>query len=456
MSFATRKEAEGFLNGPAYDWPESPSRSDNGWRGPIKLEPLSGRGNQFAGPWLVDVLKDADFDSEWTWDQRFEDGWMACGADIVPSIMKRMEDEGQLPSQSSAPLTADQIELVDRRMNRYKLPEIECRLSSEWEFEDVKMRARLLTAHRTPNRNFGYERQLFHVAVEIENLLRQQHQGRLTASDISHFWTSLDLWLHLARFCRDRLWVSEEPFGHRSDEPNIEKARRRFCGRLGSYVVNVQSRPDTSQRSDANRPKFVRAPKPLTELEQRKKIWPYPKELYHAGGSYRVVHSPEEHAKANSEGWSDVPTRSRYLPWTAVEEEPDFDESHGVLIFPSLERAADGPLRPESQAGREGEAAANVPNESNQAQSGTVLGQTLHVATAVAPRKRGRPAAMDNATKEAALAVRAGGGTWKNVAKVLYKVPYPNSQQVKNAPNILKHYLKSTSPSPNNPDLLGT
>ena len=73
----------------------------------------------------------------------------------------------------------------------------------------------------------------------------------------------------------------------------------------------------------------------------------------------------------------------------------------------------------------------------------------LQPAGADAPRKRGRPAKIDIATKETALALRAAGRSWKEIAKVLNKTPYPSDQQVKNAPNILNHYQKSTSPSPN-------
>jgi hypothetical protein len=65
------------------------------------------------------------------------------------------------------------------------------------------------------------------------------------------------------------------------------------------------------------------------------------------------------------------------------------------------------------------------------------------------PRKRGRPAEIDSAIKDAALAVKARGGTGRDIARVLYGKHYPSSQQVKNAPNILKHYLKSARPSPN-------
>ena len=78
---------------------------------------------------------------------------------------------------------------------------------------------------------------------------------------------------------------------------------------------------------------------------------------------------------------------------------------------------------PANAGGAGGEATANVPRESNQAESGTVVAQTSLAATAVVPRKRGRPAAIDVATKEAALAVKSSGGTWRDIAKVLYKTP---------------------------------
>ncbi len=59
------------------------------------------------------------------------------------------------------------------------------------------------------------------------------------------------------------------------------------------------------------------------------------------------------------------------------------------------------------------------------------------------PRKRGRPAEIDIARKEAALAARERGDSWKEVAKVLYDSKYPTEQQVKNAPNVLNHYKRN-------------
>jgi hypothetical protein len=78
---------------------------------------------------------------------------------------------------------------------------------------------------------------------------------------------------------------------------------------------------------------------------------------------------------------------------------------------------------------------------------GTPLNQPASVPAAV--KKRGRPAEIEAGTKEAALAAREHGQTWRAVAKILYGVAYPTSQQVKNAPNILKHYKRTTVRPPN-------
>jgi hypothetical protein len=78
--------------------------------------------------------------------------------------------------------------------------------------------------------------------------------------------------------------------------------------------------PDATMPPDNNRPKFIQAPKPPTESTVRNKFWPYPKPLYHDGGSYRVVWSREEHMEAKAEGWADTPTVGvEYVPWTAEE-----------------------------------------------------------------------------------------------------------------------------------------
>jgi hypothetical protein len=71
-------------------------------------------------------------------------------------------------------------------------------------------------------------------------------------------------------------------------------------------------------------------------------------------------------------------------------------------------------------------------------------------ATAPPPaKKRGRPAKIEASKKRAALAAKESGATGKEVAKILYGVTYPTTQQVKNAPNILNYYKHSTERPPN-------
>ena len=70
---------------------------------------------------------------------------------------------------------------------------------------------------------------------------------------------------------------------------------------------------------------------------------------------------------------------------------------------------------------------------------------TVDQSAAPASRKRGRPAKIDPARKDAALAARARSESWSDVAKILYNARYPTIQQVKNAGNILKHYTASKS-----------
>jgi hypothetical protein len=73
-------------------------------------------------------------------------------------------------------------------------------------------------------------------------------------------------------------------------------------------------------------------------------------------------------------------------------------------------------------------------------------------ATTLAPaKKRGRPAKIALGKKQSALAARKNGRTWREVAKILYGTHYPTAQQVKNAPNVLKHYERSLVQPPNKP-----
>jgi hypothetical protein len=72
-------------------------------------------------------------------------------------------------------------------------------------------------------------------------------------------------------------------------------------------------------------------------------------------------------------------------------------------------------------------------------------------------KKKGRPVKIDVEKKTLAAQARAARKSWKEVAKILYATRYPSVQQVKNAPNILNHFLRSRSPEEaEKPDELAT
>jgi len=58
------------------------------------------------------------------------------------------------------------------------------------------------------------------------------------------------------------------------------------------------------------------------------------------------------------------------------------------------------------------------------------------------PKRRGRPQTISDEKKRAAQAVKDGGGTNMDAAKVLYNEKRPSPQHVKNVPTILKHFKK--------------
>ena len=67
----------------------------------------------------------------------------------------------------------------------------------------------------------------------------------------------------------------------------------------------------------------------------------------------------------------------------------------------------------------------------------------------VAPRRtrRGAPPKISIERKNAALAVKDAGGSYKDAAKELYDTSYPTVQQVKNASkHIASHRVKQQNP----------
>jgi hypothetical protein len=231
-SFATVDQAEAFLDGPAHDFPGSPSRRYSGWYGPIEVQVLSAGREPFKGPWLRDVLIISKIDNAETFEQIFEVEWKMSAADTISRVMGEMECEGLIPKSDDFVLSKELKTLVQGRTEKYRLPELECALDESWDFFEVAMDARRRLGHLNPNDAVGYEFRLFSAALDLEDALRVRHR-QLTAMDVGHFWTSLQVWVRLAEFCRRTLWTPK------ADQRDIEAARRRFFRKLGSYVHSI-------------------------------------------------------------------------------------------------------------------------------------------------------------------------------------------------------------------------
>jgi hypothetical protein len=86
-----------------------------------------------------------DFDTEWSWGQRFNGDFAACAADVVPHVMGRMEAKGELPSESSEPngISSGRQHLVQQILKEY-----DCRRKKERESTVTSSStSRLLSAH---------------------------------------------------------------------------------------------------------------------------------------------------------------------------------------------------------------------------------------------------------------------------------------------------------------------
>jgi hypothetical protein len=64
---------------------------------------------------------------------------------------------------------------------------------------------------------------------------------------------------------------------------------------------------------------------------------------------------------------------------------------------------------------------------------------------AVTPKQRGRPVKIASAVKEAALAIKNAGGSYRDAARKLYNTSGPTSQQVKNAATILREHRRKSA-----------
>ncbi|MBI3681127.1 MAG: hypothetical protein HY235_12115 [Acidobacteria bacterium] len=250
--FEALSDAEAFLEGRNDEWAGRPARKLTGWMGPIPIVDLAGSANlHFQGPWLDDRIRfeanQLTHESSTGWKQLFETDWQDLGVDSVPFVMNQMEQEGVIPSpqgdECGPPLNSAQQREVLRRVRKYQLPEIECCLGETWDFFTIQSGARQRVGHVGSDPAGRLCNRLLAAAADLEGALRNNHPY-LEAADIYHFWTSLEIHVELAEFCRQELW------DRRDNEGEIEHARWRFGRVLGSYAYEIRA----ADRGDGRRP----------------------------------------------------------------------------------------------------------------------------------------------------------------------------------------------------------
>src|SRR5260370_38834789 len=169
-------------------------------------------GLQFSCRSLGDRLAFGDSDPEETWEAFFKTFWQDAAVDQIPAVMAELEQEGVIQSARTSddplgPVTLSpaQHNLIQERLRKYRLPEIECYLADSWDFTSIAVNARRRLGHVNPDPSKSFMNRLLAAALDLEVALRKRHP-HLTGTDIYHFWSGLQTHKHLAEFCRKYLW----------------------------------------------------------------------------------------------------------------------------------------------------------------------------------------------------------------------------------------------------------
>ncbi len=244
--FGSATEAEAFLNKPVSESARSPLYKEIGWLGPVPVQDLSltVNANRFHGPWLREELSfSTEEPPELSLDEFVDQTFDDLAVDYVPDVLTAFAAKGSMPDGSD-PCGPEHTERVRQDLAMRGLPNIECCLSKSWGFRDIECDARRRLGHVSPNRSKTRANQILDAAVDLEHVLRRLHPAT-SAEDVIHFWTSLEVHVYLAEFCRKILWR------HYRKDWIVEESRREFCRALGSYAHQIRSiRAVIPERSD--------------------------------------------------------------------------------------------------------------------------------------------------------------------------------------------------------------
>jgi hypothetical protein len=197
--FGSRSEAEDFKNISGLDW-----------LNPVQILPLApltehSSGQNFGGPWV------RDFEGLSGGQDRTRH------ADLKRAII---EDTVKQPGSGSA------------------LPGIECFLFKNWEFSQIEGHAWQRPAHVSVVTDPAWDR-LRAAVFDLEKALLARH-AQLSLTDVFNFWTSWDVWRHLADFGRKRLCGKTAPLTFAPAWLTLQR-------QVGSYALSLLNTPEPEE-----------------------------------------------------------------------------------------------------------------------------------------------------------------------------------------------------------------
>ncbi len=238
-TFSSLLEAEGFLS--EAEWKDGPPRKVRGWQGPIPVVSLQlGDHAVYSGPLLAERIKFPHKNprsvGDRRFDRRFDQVWQDSAADQVQAVMEELEAEGKIPGSDDpngpAILTQDHLNLVNERLQSDVLRELTCSLGPCWDPRRIQVDARRRLGHINSDQTKTLQNRIMDAATDLEWAFLNRHP-RCTNVDVSHFWTSLEVHVHLASFCREQLW------DRLSNEELLDDARLDVIRALGSFAHEI-------------------------------------------------------------------------------------------------------------------------------------------------------------------------------------------------------------------------
>ena len=231
--FCSRQEADVWLDQKP-TWPlwtvfSDTTNEERGWRGPIPIVEQAKAKERFKGPYLRDCPPPLYSSRSDLSHDLLED---CLGKENFSPTFKATSD-----LELNFPLQGDQLRHVLQRAESYMIPNIECRLAEGWGFDQVLADVRRLPFHSGAIKADDALSQFRSVAIELEICLLRTFP-KPCVKDVFHFWTSLQLYRHLAD-------ISKSANGRYSDPSNFNIIIQRWIGSYAALLLPPVHRDET-------------------------------------------------------------------------------------------------------------------------------------------------------------------------------------------------------------------